>query len=196
MAEQRFALEFREDATDDPGLVLEDDGSISVVAPGGTRRSLSDGGSGSSGPSIVLAVSAPVDIHAAGGHQFLWDSAFDDTVNFNTAALPEGIGFTNPLDGSDPLLTFTEAGYWYFGLFFQGADDASLHVQLAPNFGLADDFFGPGIAGNSGTFDFTQRFSSRIPDGFAVQFQASTLAPAAANPYDASNIFLEVIRLG
>lgn len=44
--ERRFLTGMREGDTDEPGLVLEDDGTIEVVAPGGTRRSLSDGGTG------------------------------------------------------------------------------------------------------------------------------------------------------
>lgn len=40
MLEQRFATEFREAATDEPGLVLEDDGTVRVVKAGGARDSV------------------------------------------------------------------------------------------------------------------------------------------------------------
>jgi hypothetical protein len=42
--ERRFALEFREADRDEPGLVLEDDGTIWLVSPGGSRALLGTGG--------------------------------------------------------------------------------------------------------------------------------------------------------
>lgn len=46
MPDIRFATKFRSADTDDPGLVMEDDGTVWLVNPDGTRTQLPGGGSG------------------------------------------------------------------------------------------------------------------------------------------------------
>lgn len=53
--ESRFATEFREVPVGEPGLVLEDDGTVKVVLPDGTREVVGGGGS-----SPVQNVAVPV----------------------------------------------------------------------------------------------------------------------------------------
>jgi hypothetical protein len=81
---------------------------------------------------IVLSLAAPIDIAGAAVRHIAWDTAYDNTYDFNVITeVPDGLGMTIPLDGMGTDFTTTTAGVWWFSLDPAGTPlDATLGLFM------------------------------------------------------------------
>lgn len=148
------------------------------------------GGGGSSfSPVGVVLQGAALDIHAAGVHYFTWNAAFDNPWDFNPiGALPAGIGFANPLDGTSSNLITTVRGTFAVVAFFTvGAADANIRGTLACGIGDAGGNFGPFVV-TGGTIErpTVVDMAAQLPAGTNLRVGVNVDVAAAAGAYNAT----------
>lgn len=81
MPDIRFATKFRSADTNEPGLVMEDDGTVWLVNPGGSRTQLPGGGGGGPGTNI-FEVAHFVETPGAGTYTATFDIPDDSLIVF------------------------------------------------------------------------------------------------------------------
>lgn len=121
--ERRFATTMREADRHDPGLVMEDDGTVWLVAPGGARTELGGAGGGSpfDGGTLLLEVSTELVLDNTGLPYWSFDAPLIDTTGGDVT-----------LGVDDQTLTFGADGWytvWYSFAVKASADTVKAQCQ-------------------------------------------------------------------
>lgn len=138
--------------------------------------------------SCVLYPDAHIDIHDQGLHVINWGSYVENN-RFDAVqlpGLPDGIGFTNPLDDSSDDLEFTEGGTWVFQLISTGSQsvDDTLRATIQHQLIGAIEGWEPGDSGSGTGQGFVATSVATLADPqTSPAFQIITLDVATADPY-------------
>jgi hypothetical protein len=136
-----------------------------------------------------------LDIHAAASNFIKWNAAYDNTYNYNSlGALPDGLGLTAAIDGSASLITATVTGVWAFVAQARLAADVTAEVTLNWSaWGLQVAYSPRGVP--TGGYQLHTAEVVALPSGAAGSLALTTTAAATANPYTATELFVNILRL-
>lgn len=151
---------------------------------------------GGGGAGVGVLLEANFDAHDVGSISPKWTAAWDNPVDFNALpALPDGIGITTLLDGSNGAMTTTESGIWAVTAGAGMPQDATwtgfvvvdLFVYFASQLGRPVTADTSPMSGASATYC--------LPSGKTLANPALiTLDTATADPFSAQ-FYLYVVRI-
>lgn len=147
-----FRLRHRSDVPEakrnSEAIYADSEGALKHLDSAGSVSDLGGGGGGSQPVGCLLLTDV---VPFSGGPPFNWTGAQDNIVDGNAlVALPDGIGFSTALDGSDGTITITADGWYAFTLGAFVGQDATWQGGLSFNLALGQsDFVRPLSAGGS-----------------------------------------------